>query len=89
MLESGREEGARRCEKDETKTRLSDQGSILLFRTLSYEAGGRGPFLPNHPGVQFQVTTCLAQEQPGSRQQQWQWQNDRAAGPPHAFFVLR
>jgi hypothetical protein len=66
----------------------SDQGSILLFQTLGYEGGGRGPFLPNHPGVQFQVTTCLAPEQPGGRQQQWEWQNDRAAGPPHAFFLL-
>jgi hypothetical protein len=28
----------------------SDQGLILLFQTLGYEAGGRDPFLPNHPG---------------------------------------
>jgi hypothetical protein len=58
----------------------SDQSSILLFSAPGYEEGGRGPFPPNHPGVQFQVTTCLALEQLGSRQQQWEWQNDRVAG---------
>jgi hypothetical protein len=30
----------------------------------------------------------LAPEQLGGRQQQWEWQNDRAAGPPHALFLL-
>jgi hypothetical protein len=42
--------------------------------------GGRGPFLPNHPGVKLQVTSCLTPEQQGGRQRQWEWQNDRAAG---------
>ena len=39
---------------------------------------GRGTFPPKYPGVHFQVT-CLALKQLGCRQQQWEWQNDRAA----------
>ena len=30
----------------------------------------------------------IAPEQLGGRQQQWEWQNDRAVGPPHALFLL-
>jgi hypothetical protein len=45
----------------------SDQSSILLFSAPGYEEGGRGQFPPNHPGVQLQVTTCLALEQVGGR----------------------
>ena len=73
--------GTRRTrERTELRQPDSDQSSILLFGALSYEGVGRGPFLPNHPRVQFQVTMCLAPEQLGGRQQQWEWQNDRATG---------
>ena len=57
----------------------SDQGSILLFLILGYEAGEGARFPLNHPGVKLQVTTCFATEQLGGRQRQWEWQNDRAA----------
>jgi hypothetical protein len=58
----------------------SDQGSILLFQTLGYEEGEGAHSCQIILRVQLQVTTCLAPEQLGSRQQQWEWQNDRAAG---------
>lgn len=35
----------------------SDQGSILLFLTLSYKAGEGTRFPPNHLGVKLQVNT--------------------------------
>jgi hypothetical protein len=38
----------------------SDQGSILLFLTLGYEAGEGAHSRQIIPGVQFQVITCLA-----------------------------
>ena len=42
-----------RCNQDSQ----SDQGSILLFPTLSYEAGEGTRFPPNHLGVRLQVNT--------------------------------
>jgi hypothetical protein len=54
-LEEKRELGSarERCNQDSH----SDQGSILLFPTLSYEAAGGTRFPPNHLGVKFQVNT--------------------------------
>jgi hypothetical protein len=50
--------GARRRKRERhNQDRHSEQGSILLFPTLSYEAGGGTRFLPNHLGVKFQVNT--------------------------------
>jgi hypothetical protein len=67
----------------------SDQSSILLFRAPSYERGGRGTFHPNHPGVKLQVTTCLTPEEQGGKQQQWEWQNDRAASSAPCYFLAK
>ena len=53
----------------------SDQGSILLFQTLGYEAWEWGPFPPNHPGVQFQVTGTAMRQAAAV-----EWQNNRAVG---------
>lgn len=78
----------------------SNQSSILLFRAPSYEGRGKGPFPPNHPGVQFQVTTatdplgpfvCVERTHPSSLGWTKGRMNDRAAGSSplsHALFLL-
>lgn len=70
-LEEKRELGGAR---EREPRQPSDQGSILLFRTLGYEAGEGAHSRQVILGVQLQVTTCLALEQQGGRQQQWEWQ---------------
>ena len=62
ILESGRDEGARRMREMKLRQN-SDQSSILLIHAPSYEGGEGARFLPNHLGVRLQVGSGTARRQ--------------------------
>ena len=58
ILESGREEGTRRCEKKWNQDISLIKVQFYYSETLGYEEGGGAHSRQIILGVQFQVTTC-------------------------------
>ena len=61
ILESGREEGTRQCEKEWNQGVSLIKVQFYYSETLGYEEGGGAHSHQIILGVQFQVTTCRLQ----------------------------